>query len=140
MRTVFILLLWVWMTGPWIAWADVRARPDDPQQGTIQLTEYRFQPDVLTFQSSRPVKLTLHNQGTVMHEFITDALRDLEVDVTVNGVVAETLGVAELEVPPQARVVLQFTPRQPGEFPFACRAEKPRDHFREGMSGKLIFQ
>jgi len=140
MRTVFILLLWVWMTGPWIAWADVRARPDDPQQGTIQLTEYRFQPDALTFQSGRPVELTLHNQGSVMHEFITDALRDLEVDVTVNGVVAETLGVAELEVPPQARVVLQFTPRHPGEFPFACRAEKPRDHFREGMSGKLIFQ
>jgi hypothetical protein len=75
-----------------------------------------------------------------MHEFITDALKKLEVDVEINGVVAEAHGLAELEIPPKSKAVLHFRPEKPGEFPIACHAKEPKDHLKEGMSGKLVFK
>lgn len=132
--------LWLALAAPFVALADERAVDADAQRLTVLLSEYRIEPERIVLNTGKPVELTLVNQGTLMHEFVTDALRDLEVDVEVNGVAAETLGISELEVPAKAEVVLRFTPEKPGRFSVVCESKDPKDHFKEGMSGKLVFQ
>ena len=68
-------------------------------------------------------------------------LQNLTVDVeVVPGVVAETLGLAELEIPPKEKVVLRFTTEKSGEFPIFCRAIAPKDHYKAGMVGRLVIR
>ncbi len=110
------------------------------QQATIYLKEYHFEPALTTFEAGKPAQLTLVNNGKVVHEFITKALLDQAVDMETRGVVAETTGLEEIEIPPGGKVVLRFTPEKAGEFPIACHATNPVDHFQKGMSGKLVIK
>ncbi len=107
---------------------------------TVHLREYRFDPPEIRLTVGRDSELILVNDGTVLHEFVSDALQDLTVDVEIGGVTAETLGVAELEIPPKARVVVRFTPERAGEFRFACHAMRPTDHYRQSMTGRLVIR
>lgn len=120
--------------------ADERAVPPAPQMVTIRLTEYKFEPAGIEIQSGKPVELTLVNSGKVLHEFVTDLLADLTVDVETKGAIALVRGVEELEVLPGSTVVLRFTPKKTGEFPFRCDAETPVSHHDNGMKGTLIIK
>jgi uncharacterized cupredoxin-like copper-binding protein len=133
----FLILFAVW---PFSAGADERLPGVEPHRVTVRLLEYRFEPSRITLTADEDAELILTNAGTVMHEFIVEALQTLDVDVEINGVVAETLGLAELEIPPKSTVILRFMPQTRGEFRFACRAKNPKDHFKEGMSGTLVVQ
>lgn len=113
---------------------------DEVDSVTIHLREYRFDPSDIRLTVGRDSELIVINDGTVPHEFVTEALQDLAVDVEITGVRAETLGVAELEIPPKARAVVRFTPERAGEFSFACRALRPTDHHRQGMRGRLVIR
>ncbi len=120
--------------------ADELKIPTKAQKATIQMNEYIFSPAKVEFSIEKPVELTLVNKGTVLHEFITKGLEDINVDVVINGVIVEALGVGELEVPPLGQTILLFTPKKPGEYSFTCEAEKPKNHLREGMAGLLVFK
>ncbi len=110
------------------------------QQATIYLQEYRFEPALTTLKASQPARLVLINRGTTAHEFVTDALHGVAVTMKVQGTLAEMQGLNELEIPPGGKVVLRFTPEQPGEFAIACHASTPKDHFKQGMVGKLVIR
>ena len=133
-------ILFLVLAEPFATQADERFPITDLQQATVRLLEYRFEPAQIILKAGEEVELTLVNEGMVMHEFITEALHDLTVDVEVNGVVAETFGVAELEIPPKAKAVLRFTPKKFGEFPISCRAREPKDHFKEGMVARILIR
>ena len=107
---------------------------------TVRMLDYRFEPATITLSAGETVELTLINDGAVLHEFVTEALETVETDLTINGVIAETTGVAELEVPPKGRATLRFTPETPGAYPFTCDAKKPQDHLKAGMAGTLIIK
>lgn len=140
MKPIALALMAVLLMGGMEALADEQSTHADTVRVTVKLMEYRFEPAEIRLKSGQEVELTLLNTGTILHEFITDALQNLTVEVEVNGVIAETLGIAELEVPAKTTVLLRFTPEKPGEFPIACRAKEPRDHFKEGMAGKLVIR
>lgn len=138
--------VWVWaglvalaVTPPHAA-ADERAVPPAPQVVTIRLTEYKFEPDRVEVQSGKPVELHLVNSGKVLHEFVSDVLSDVTVDLETKGTIALVHGVEELEVLPGATVVLRFTPKKAGEFAFRCDAEVPVSHHESGMKGTLVVR
>jgi plastocyanin len=110
------------------------------QRVTIHLRDFRFDPSTITLKSGETAEVTLINDGTVLHEFVIPSFHNLTVDLESNGVIAETLGIVEMELPPKATVVLRFTPEEPGTHPFACHAKKPKDHFAAGMTGTLIVK
>ncbi|MDA1107798.1 MAG: cupredoxin domain-containing protein [Proteobacteria bacterium] len=110
------------------------------QQATIYLQEYRFEPALTTLKAGQPARLVLINRGNTVHEFVTDALHGVVVTMKVQGTLAEMQGLSELEIPPGGKVVLRFTPEQTGEFAIACHASMPKDHFKQGMVGKLLIQ
>lgn len=110
------------------------------QQATIYLKEYRFEPALTTLEAGKPAQLTLINNGKVVHEFITQALLNQAVVIKTRGIVAEAVGLEEVEISPGSKVVLLFTPEKAGEFAIACHASLPDDHFQKGMSGKLVIK
>ncbi len=120
--------------------ADERALPPEPQAVTVRLSEYKYDPARVEIQNGKPVELRLVNSGKVLHEFVTDMLADVTVDLEAGGTVALVRGVAELEIPAGATVVLRFTPRKTGEFTFRCDAEEPVSHHEKGMKGALIVR
>jgi uncharacterized cupredoxin-like copper-binding protein len=137
-RLIFVFCLLT--VGSLEALADEQIASDNPKRITMVMHEYRFEPAQIALKVGEEVELTLINDGKVMHEFIAGALQTLPVDVEINGIVAETLGVAELEIPPKSSAVLRFTPKTPGEFLIACRAKLPKDHYQEGMRGRLLVR
>ncbi len=122
------------------AFADEKPEAAAPQRVTVRLTEYRFDPPRIELKTGQETELTLVNEGTVLHEFITEGLQDVTADAIVNGVIIEALGVAEIEIPAKAKVILRFTAEKPGEFRVICGAEQPKSHLKEGMSATLIFR
>lgn len=120
--------------------ADERAVPPSPQVVTIRLTEYKFEPAQIEVHSGKPVELKLVNSGKVLHEFVSDVLADIKVDLETKGAIALVHGVEELEVLPGATVVLRFTPKKAGEFSFRCDAESPVSHHENGMKGVWIVR
>lgn len=136
--------VWVWgfaalAVTPHVA-ADERAIPSAPQVVTIRLTEYKFEPAQIEVHSGKPVELKLVNSGKVLHEFVSDVLANIEVDLETKDAIALVRGVEELEVLPGATVILRFTPRKAGEFSFRCDAEAPVSHHDNGMKGTLIVR
>jgi plastocyanin len=120
-------------------WADEEAA-GVTQRVTVRLSEYRFEPAKIVLKAGGAAELTFLNEGTIMHEVVTLALHDQDVDIEINGVIAETMGFLEFELPPKSRATLRFTPEKAGEFPFTCQAKEPKDHFKEGMAGTLIIK
>jgi uncharacterized cupredoxin-like copper-binding protein len=106
----------------------------------VRVLDYRFEPSAIALTAGESVELALTNEGTVLHEFVIPSFHDLTVAIEVAGVIAETLGIVELELDPGSTAKLRFTPETPGEFPFSCRAKKPKDHFKAGMTGTLIVK
>lgn len=135
---VSVLFLVVSLPCDVVADEPVTAVPE--QRVTVRLLEYRYEPARIVLKAGHDAELTLINGGTVLHEFVTEALQNLEVIVEVNGVVTGTLGVAEVEIPPKSTVLLRFTPSKVGEFQFACHAMQPKDHFKAGMTGVLVVE
>ena len=137
-RVIFVFCLLT--VGSLEALADEPIASDNPKRITMVMHEYRFEPARVALKVGEEVELTLINDGKLMHEFITEALQTLSVAVVINGIVTETLGVAELEIPAGIQAVLRFTPESPGEFLVACRARSPKDHFKEGMAARLLIR
>lgn len=120
--------------------ADEPAHPASPRRETIRQSEYKFVPSRVDFKVGEPVELTIVNEGTLLHEFVTDALKDLPTRVEINGAVVKAGGISEIENPPGGTVVLRFTPEKAGQFSYTCQSEKPKSHLRVGMSGLMVFQ
>jgi len=146
MRQRLVLLATLLLFAPAMAGAappsgDEAEPPAEPARRiTVTLSEYQFTPSRIELKTGELVELTLINEGTVTHEFVTMALQELEVAVTISGVETETVGVVELEMAPKSRAQLRFTPDKPGEYPFACHADKPVDHVTKGMTGTLVIR
>jgi uncharacterized cupredoxin-like copper-binding protein len=136
-----LVLLLLAAAGAASASGDETEPPAEPaRRVTVTLSEYQFAPSRIELKAGELVELTLINEGTVTHEFVALALAELEVAVTIAGVETETVGVVELEMAPQSRAQLRFTPDKPGEYSFACHATVPVDHATKGMTGVLIVK
>ncbi len=136
-----LLLFAPGMAGAAFASGDDTEPPAEPAHRVmVKLSEFQFTPSRIELKAGELVELTLINEGTVAHEFVTLALHDLEVAVNIEGIETETVGVVELEMPAKSRARLLFTPDKPGEYPFSCQAKKPVDHATKGMTGVLIVR
>jgi plastocyanin len=134
------LFLWLASVGAMTSGDEMEPSAEPAHRITVILSDYQFTPSKIELKAGELVELTLINEGTVTHEFVTLALSSLEVAVTIAGVETETIGVAELELAPKATAVLRFTPETAGTYPFFCGAKQPTDHRVAGMTGVLIVE
>ncbi len=115
-----------------VDWA--RARPV-----TVQLDEFRFQPDRLAFERGAPYRLTLENHGSVAHTFTSEgffkaiAVRRV---TTAQGAV-ETPALVNLEIPAGQTDVVEFIPVEAGTYDLACHEPL---HSSFGMTGTITVR
>lgn len=102
---------------------------DIPQEVTLTLGDYRFDPDTIEVQSSQPVVLTLINKdGITPHNFtLQDTASGLNIDIDVSA---------------GSTSMLEFTPQIPGAYTFYCAKKLPflKSHRAHGMEGTLIVR
>lgn len=86
----------------------------------IKMSEFKFDPATITVKAGQPVKLTLQNEGTVVHDFNVD-----------------DLGVVSPKVQPKSQTTFEFTPSKTGTFMIMCHEP---GHQEGGMTGSLMVQ
>lgn len=100
------------------------AQAEDVQRIDVKMSNYRFEPDVITVKKGTPVELHFKNESALSpHEFVID----------------DPAMPLEIEVEPYASETLSFTPTQEGEFKFSCNKKLlfMKSHDRRGMHGVL---
>jgi uncharacterized cupredoxin-like copper-binding protein len=102
----------------------------------IEMREFQFLPAVIRLPVGRPVRLRFVNRGQLAHQFEAGYLRTLPVAITDEGARVEALGLDFLRLQPGGTASLQFVPRRPGRYEFACTIE---GHREAGMKGIILF-
>jgi len=102
---------------------------DIPQTVTLTLGDYRFKPDSIEVQSSRPVVLTLINKDSITpHSFtLKNKAAGLDIDTGVSA---------------GSTSMIKFTPEIPGAYTFYCNKKLPfmKSHRAHGMEGTLMVR
>lgn len=106
---------------------------------TVQLDEFRFEPDSPAFERGTPYRLTLENRGNVAHTFTSEgffkaiAVRRV---TTAQGAV-ETPALVNLEIPAGQADVVEFVPVEAGTYDLACHEPL---HSSFGMTGTITVR
>lgn len=91
------------------------------QQVTVTATEFKFDPATVTVRVNEPVRVTLRNSGTVVHDW---TVQGLDQDVSI---------VAQ----PRQSASGDFTTTKTGTYKVIC---KQPGHEGSGMVGELVVQ
>ncbi len=116
---------------------------------TVKGSEFKFEPNQLTFKAQQPVSLTFQNTGTVDHELDLTAMpaKNVTVDLSKAGnVPADKKSTVQSDA--QAgkvfayaaaggQTTVTFTPTQAGSYSFACNLP---GHKEAGMVGTAVVQ
>lgn len=129
----------------------------------ITISEWKFEPAVITLQAGTSVDLVLENKGIVAHVFrvypapkkmpqgagewgeyvlANTYLKDMgEILVHSRGSEFFATGtrIAEVGVDAGKKVTLTFTPMRKGTFEIGCHLPAP-DHYKLGMKAKLVVE
>lgn len=112
----------------------VPPQPGMPRVVRVEMTEFAFRPAVISLAAGRAVRLVFVNRGRLAHQFQTEYLRTLPVRIMDDSTLVEAPGAAFVRVEPDATASIEFYPRRPGRFAFACTIE---GHAEAGMRGVL---
>ena len=113
----------------------VAAAPSDwstAQTVTVIETEYRFDPNNLTFSVGKRYRLRVENRGQELHEFTAPAF--LQAVELGNPDVLNPER-TEIATQPGEQKELYFVPTRAGRYPFICA-----DHDWAGMTGEIVVE
>jgi uncharacterized cupredoxin-like copper-binding protein len=99
---------------------------------TVVMTEYRFEPSVLSFRRGVPYRLHLENRGAELHEFTAEAFFHA-VEIGNPEILAQEG--REVELQPGAQKDVLLIPRQAGRYGLICA-----DHDYYGMVGEITIE
>jgi len=113
--------------------------PAQPVEVTLEAKEFAFSPAAIEVMAGQPVRLTLHNMGTLDHDFsiaaipmaMPPAIENGGMDMDHSGDLPE-MHVATMMG--QSNTV-EFTPTEPGAYEFFCTVA---GHKEAGMVGQLV--
>ncbi len=103
-----------------------------PEAMRVELVDYRFIPDHLTFRHDVTYRLHLENHGKDLHEFTAPAFF-AEAIVRTPGKLAN--GGEEVVVQPGETVDVDLVPQRAGHYELSCA-----DHDWDGMVGSIDVQ
>ena len=139
-RTILRLLLLTLILTFILAACGGAAQPasTEPKTMTVALNEFQFQPSEITVGVGQPVKLVIKNNGTVLHDFVSD---DAMVEVMAeHGAEHDMPGMApkmHAAIEAGQQSTLEFKATQAGTYTFYCTVP---GHKEAGMVGKLIVK
>lgn len=92
-----------------------------PQHIYVWTSEFRFDPANVTARANQPVRVTLRNRGTVVHDWVVQGLEQP----------------VETKADPGQGATLEFTPARTGRFRVICAQP---GHEQAGMVGQIIIR
>ena len=98
----------------------------------IDLDEFQFQPDSLSFEVGRPYRVTFRNTGAGGHNFTSSELFSA-VLLRPDAPGTAAAGKGQIELAPGASSTVELVPVTPGRYPFHCTHGM---HELFGMSGE----
>lgn len=134
-----LIAVFAW-TGYTTAQAPPPAAVQAPRLIRVTLEQYKITPAVIPLKSRERVRLQIQNVGTVVHEFRSPIFRGVNVWIRTAGFDVRMERFEVVWVRPGAVVLLEFSRRTPGEYPFYCGAttSEGRRHRDLGMIGKFV--
>ena len=113
--------------------------PASPASGEITVLsfEWGFEPEAIVLQQGQEIRLTLNNEGKILHNFKVDDLKvDVIEEISSGGFSGDD---GELFVGAGSDDVglLRFVPLEAGEYEFYCTIGS---HRQLGMEGRLTVQ
>jgi uncharacterized cupredoxin-like copper-binding protein len=106
----------------------------DAQSVRITAQDFRFTPDTIHLTSSRPIHLTLYNEGREAHEFESPFFADRSAVIESLTIAGQPAEPGRLRIAPGRRLELVFR-LSAGTYLFFC---KVKGH--SGMTGMFIVE
>lgn len=106
----------------------------DSQSVRIVAQDFRFRPDTIRLSSSRPIHLTLYNEGREFHEFDSALFTDRSAVIESLTVAGEPTEPGRLRIAPGRRLELLLR-LSPGTYLFFCKVNG-----HAGMTGTFIVE
>lgn len=103
-----------------------------PQVVRVELVDYRFIPDRLTFRHGVTYRLHLENRGKDLHEFTAP---EFFAEAAVRDPRKLANGGQEVVVQPGETADIDLMPQRPGKYDLICA-----DHDWDGMVGSIDVQ
>jgi uncharacterized cupredoxin-like copper-binding protein len=103
-----------------------------PQVVRVEMVDYRFVPDHLTFSHGATYRLHLENTGKELHEFTAP---EFFAEAVVRDPAKLANGGQEVVVHPGETADIDFVPQRPGHYDLTCA-----DHDWDGMVGSIEVQ
>ena len=103
-----------------------------PQIVRVEMVDYRFVPDHLTFRHGVTYQLHLVNTGKELHEFTA---ADFFAEAVVRDPAKLSNGGQEVVVQPGETADIDLMPQRPGSYDLRCA-----DHDWDGMVGSIEVQ
>ena len=113
------------------------------QDVSLTAVDMAFQPTALEVTAGVPVRLTMMNEGTFVHDFSI-----LEIPIETTGATAVAMpghDMGAMTVEPQLHMpvtmgmsnTIEFTPTKPGTYEFFCTVAGHKD---AGMAGTMVVK
>jgi uncharacterized cupredoxin-like copper-binding protein len=103
-----------------------------PRIVRVEMVDYRFVPDRLTFRHGVTYRLHLENRGKELHEFTAP---EFFAEAVVRDLRKLANGGQEVVVQPGESADIDLIPQRPGHYDLSCA-----DHDWDGMLGSIQVQ
>lgn len=145
MKRITLILLAV-LASVLVACGSTEPTPVPTVELSLTATDIAYDTDRFEVMAGQPVKLTLHNEGALEHDFsilempYTGEVMAEEADDEMAG-----HDMSDMDMDPEIHVAspmgqslsVEFTPSTPGEYEFFCTVA---GHKEAGMVGTLVVQ
>ncbi|MBI3915106.1 MAG: cupredoxin domain-containing protein [Chloroflexi bacterium] len=113
-----------------------------PQEVTLEVAEFKYQPATVQVEVGRPVKVTMRNMGTIEHDWSIMEIPATAIKSSAQSPMGHDMGGGNQ---PELHMVvamgqmaqMEFTPTRPGTFQFYCTVA---GHKEAGMVGTLVVK
>lgn len=114
--------------------------PAQPKEIVLETKEFGFTPAQIEVTAGQPVRLKLHNTGTLQHDF---GIMQIPMEMHATAMPMGDHAIEGMPDQPQLHLaampgqdnVLEFTPTQAGTYEFFCSVAGHKD---AGMTGTLV--
>jgi uncharacterized cupredoxin-like copper-binding protein len=146
-RIAFLLLLLIALALVACSPAELTEKSAEPVEVSLTATDIAYDINQIEVLAGQPLKLTLHNQGVLNHDFsimeiphsggVTMTMMDGDMDMGHDMSHMSKMPDIHVAASQDASNTIEFVPSAPGEYEFYCTVS---GHKEAGMVGTLVVK
>jgi uncharacterized cupredoxin-like copper-binding protein len=146
-RIAFLLLMVIALALVACSPAESADKPAEPLEVSLTATDIAYDVNQIEVLAGRPLKITLHNQGVLEHDFsimeiphsggVTMTMMEENTDMGHDMSHMSDMPDIHVAASQEASNTIEFIPSAPGEYEFYCTVS---GHKEAGMVGTLVVK